>query len=81
MRTIKVTEVLMQVKRDILWPVLVLVSLLMGIFLTTSDWVTCKNALPDKYMDVSLKPEPDAQKSILQYIRLTNPAEITLLNS
>jgi hypothetical protein len=65
----------MQVKRNILWTGLVLVSLLMGIFLTTSDWVTCKNALPDEYMDVSLKTEQDVQKRILQGVPLIHSAE------
>jgi hypothetical protein len=62
----------MGVKRNIVWTGLMLVFLVMSVFLTTSDWIACKDVLPDEYMDVSVNTEQDARQSIFQTVDLIN---------
>jgi hypothetical protein len=69
----------MKAKRKTGWTVLVLVSLLMGISSTTSDWVGCEQILPDEYMHLSLETQQGAQRSIFQRIHLINAFSLPCL--
>jgi hypothetical protein len=63
----------MRGKWDILWRMMVLVPLIMGISLTTSDWAVCKDVIPDEYMDLSSVIEQDTEQSIFRYIHIIDP--------
>jgi hypothetical protein len=55
-------------RKNILWAVLI--SLIMSMSLTTSDWVLCKGDFPDEYMDQDVGTDQDARQNALHGVRI-----------